>query len=135
MGVVLNGFVGVILSLQQKRVARDALRWLLAVTRAQKPVVDGHGLCLVFGLDEQIKKHPVIHCRALRLVLPRIEVAKRLRGFLMLRCFVQNREISLDRILDAVLLEEALGAFQMLADVCGHPFELPLRYPLFAISV
>jgi len=45
----------------------------------------------------------------------------------MLRHLVEHGEIGLDGVLDAVLLEEAFGAIQMLAYVCGHPFRLPLR--------
>jgi hypothetical protein len=45
----------------------------------------------------------------------------------MHRRFVEHGQIGLDCILDAVLLEEALGAFQMLADISSHAFELPLR--------
>src|SRR5229473_118110 len=51
-----------------------------------------------------------------------------LRGFLMLRHLVQDGEIRPDRVLDTVLLEEALGAIQMFAYVCGHPLRLPLRW-------
>src|SRR6266436_2199217 len=44
----------------------------------------------------------------------------------MLRRRVDYRQIRFDRILDAILLEEAFGAVQVLADVCGHPCSLPL---------
>jgi len=43
-----------------------------------------------------------------------------LGGFLMLRRFVEHGFVSRDSILDAILLQESLGAIQMFADVCGH---------------
>src|ERR1700674_20503 len=125
--VLLDGFVGMILFLLQEGVSSDALGQLLVVTRPQKPVVDGERFGFVLGLDEQIEQQAVVNRRAVRLIHPCVEIAERLRGFLMLRHLVEHRQIRLDRILDAVLLEEALGAIQMLAYVCGHPFRLPLR--------
>src|SRR6266852_1502329 len=116
-----------ILSLLQEGVSSDALGRLLPTAGPQKPVVNRESLGLVLGLHEQVKKKTVVNRRAVRLIHPRVEIAERLRGFLMLRHLVEHGEIGLDRVLDAVLLEEALGAIQMLAYVCGHPFRLPLR--------
>src|SRR5207253_539429 len=106
-------------------VSSNALGQLL--THPQKPVVDGKSFGFVLGLNEEIKEKSVVNRRAIRLIHPRVEIAERLRGFLMLRHLVEHGEIGLDGVLDAVLLEEALGAIQMLAYVCGHPFRLPLR--------
>ncbi len=116
-----------ILSLLQEGVSGNAFGRLMAVAHPQKPVVDGESFGFVLGLHEQVKQKTVIHCRAVRLIHPRVQIAERLRGFLMLRRLVEHRQIRLNRVLDAVLLEEALGAIQMLAYVCGHPFRLPLR--------
>ena len=116
-----------ILSLLQEGVSSDALGRLLPTTHPQKPVVDGERLGLVLGLHEQVKKKPVVNRCPVRLIHPRVQIAERLRGLLMLRHLVQHCEIRLDRVLDAVLLEEALGAIQMLAYVCGHSLRLPLR--------
>jgi hypothetical protein len=38
----------------------------------------------------------------------------------MLRRFVEHGFVSRDSVLDAILLQESLGAIQMLADVYGH---------------
>jgi hypothetical protein len=51
-----------------------------------------------------------------------------LSRFLVLRRFVEHGFISRNRILDAVPLQESLGAIQMLADVCGHALRLPLWF-------
>jgi hypothetical protein len=45
---------------------------------------------------------------------------------LVLRRVIQHRQIGFDSVLDAVLFEESLCAVKVLADVCGHPFGLPL---------
>jgi hypothetical protein len=39
--------------------------------------------------------------------------------------FCENRKVGLDRILNAVFLEELLRALQIFADVCGHRLGLP----------
>jgi hypothetical protein len=89
-------------------------------------------LGLILWLDKQIEEHPVINGGAVQLARAGVEIAQGLRGFLMLRRFVQNGEIRLNSVLGAVLLEETLSALQMLADVCGHPSGLPLRRLLLA---
>ena len=127
LGVLLDGFVGMILFLLQEGVSSDALGQLLVLTRLQEPLVDGQSFGLVLRLDEQIEQQAVVNRRAVRLIHACVEIAERLRGFLMLRHLVEHGEIGLDGVLDAVLLEEALGAIQMFAYVCGHPFRLPLR--------
>src|SRR5712692_5748088 len=116
-----------ILSLLKEGVSGDAFGRLMAVAHPQKPVVDSESFGFVLGFHEQVKRKTVVNRRAVRLIHPRVQIAERLRGFLMLRHLVDHRQIRLDRVLDAVLLEEALGAIQMLAYVCGHPFRLPLR--------
>src|SRR6266481_8278849 len=126
LAVLLDCFVRMILSLLQEGVPSDAFR-RLPTARSQKPVVNGERLGFVLGFHEQVKKKPVVDCRPVRLIQPRVQVAQRLRGFLMLRHLVQHGEIRPDRFLDTVLLEEALGAIQMFAYVCGHPLRLPLR--------
>ena len=113
--------------LLQEGVSGNALGQLLADAHPQKPVVDGQSFAFVLGLDKEIKEKTVVNRRAIRLIDPRVEIAERLRGFLMLRHLIEHGEIGLDGVLDAVLLEEAFGAIQMLAYVCGHPFRLPLR--------
>ncbi len=124
---MFHGFAGMILFLLEEGVSGDALGRLRARTCPQKPVVDGHSFGLVLGLHKQVKQKTVIDRRAVRPIRPRVEIAQRLRGFLMLRHLLEHRQIRLDRLLDAVLFQEALGAIQMLADVCGHRFRLPLR--------
>ncbi len=106
-----------ILFLLQEGVSSDALGRLLPTARPQKPVVNRERFGLV----------PVVNRRAVRLIHPRVEIAECLRGFLMLRRLVEHCQIRLDGARHAVLLEEALGAIEMLAYVCGHPFRLPLR--------
>ena len=77
-------------------------------------------------LDQQIEQQPVVNGGALRLIHSRVEIPQRLRRFLVLRRLIEHGQIRFDSVLDAVLLEESLGAVQMLADVCGHPSGLPL---------
>src|SRR6266702_4354402 len=68
----------------------------------------------------------LINRRALRLFLTGVEIAERLRGLGVGRRFFQNSEVRIDGILDAVLFEEFLRAFQLLVDV-RHSCGLPLR--------
>ena len=130
--VLFDRFVGPVLSLLQESVARHALGSLLSRDGTQKPVVDSQRFGLVLRIDQQIKQHAVVHRRAIGLVDARVQIAQRLCRFLVLRRFVQHGEIRFDRVLDTILLKEALGAIQLLVDVCGHSFELPLRRLLFA---
>src|SRR5882724_10537931 len=46
----------------------------------------------------------------------------------MLRRFVEHGFVSRDSVLDAILLQESLGAIQMFADVYGHLLRSPLRF-------
>ncbi len=73
-----------ILSLLQEGISSDALRRLLPAAHPQKPVVDRQRLGLVLGIHEQVKKKPVVNRGAVRLIHPRVQIAERLRGFLML---------------------------------------------------
>src|SRR5207249_308388 len=124
---------GPVLPLLQESVARHALGSLLSRDGTQKPVVDSQRFGLVLRIDQQIKQHAVVHRRAIGLVDARVQIAQRLCRFLVLRRFIQHGEIRFDRVLDAILLKEALGAIQMLVDVSGHSFELPLR-PLLLLN-
>src|SRR5439155_1167291 len=126
--VLLDRFVRSILPLQQEGVARNALGGLLCRNGTKKPVVDGQRFAFILRIDQQIKQHAVIHGSAVGLVDARIEITQGLRRFLMLGCFPEHREIRFDGILDTILLKEALRAIQMLVDVCGHSFEMPLRF-------
>jgi hypothetical protein len=117
----------VILFLLKEGVARDALRRLSGRAGAQKAVVNGQCFGFIFWVDQQIEKQPVINGGAVRLLHPRVQIAQRLRRFLVLRRLIEHRQIGFDCILDAVLFEESLCAVQMLADVCGHLLGLPLR--------
>jgi hypothetical protein len=60
------------------------------------------------------------------LIHARVEIPQRLGRFLMLRRFIEYGQIRVNSVLDTVLFEESLCAVQMLANVCGHPFGLPL---------
>src|SRR5437879_4832042 len=52
---------------------------------AQKAVVDSQRFGLVLWIDQQIKQQAVVNSRPVRLVHPCVEIAERLRGFLVLR--------------------------------------------------
>src|SRR5437660_10381210 len=101
-----------ILLLLQEGVSSDALG-RLAPASAQKAVVDSQRFGLVLWIDQQIKQQAAVNSRPVRLVHPCVEIAERLRGFLVPRRLVEHCEIRHDGALDAVPLEEAHGAIQM----------------------
>jgi hypothetical protein len=118
-GILLHGFIVLVLFLLQKGVAGNALG-RLGSAAAQKPVIYGQSFALVAGLNEHVEQQPIVDARTIRLISARIQVSERLRGFLMLRRFVEHGFVSRDSVLDAILLQESLGAIQMFADVYGH---------------
>ena len=124
--VLLDGFVEAILLLLQESVTCDAFRRLVTWRGSQETIVDRECFDFVARLDQQVEQQSVVNRGAVRLLHARVQVAQGLRRFLVLRRCVDHRQIRFDRILDTILLEEALGAIQVLADVCGHPCGLPL---------
>src|SRR5439155_1621471 len=93
-GVLLDGFVGMILFLLQEGVSSDALGQLLVLTRLQEPLVDGERFGFILGLDEQIEQQAVVNRRTVRLIHPCVQIAERLSGFLMLRHLVEPKDES-----------------------------------------
>ena len=126
--VLFDCLIRAILALQQEGVARNTLGSLLRRNGTEEPVVDGQRLGFILRVYQQVKKHAVVDRGAVGLVDARIQITQRLRRFLVLRRFLQHSEIRLNGVFDTILLKEALGAFQMLVDVSGHSFELPLRF-------
>ena len=49
-----------------------------------------------------------------------VKITQHLRGFHVLRRFLNHRKISLDGVLETVLIEEFLRALQILVNVGGH---------------
>mgnify|MGYP003694574975 CR=1 FL=1 len=69
----------------------------------------------VFRIDQQIKNiRRNKRGRALRLLLPRIQVSKRLGRLRMRGCFFQNAKIGVDSVFGPVLFQKTFGAFQCL---------------------
>ncbi len=84
-GILFHRFVGMVLLLLQERVSRDAFRRLRGLRVLQKAVEDREGLRFILGFDQQVKQITVINRRALRLILPQVQIAQRLARFRMLR--------------------------------------------------
>src|SRR5262249_55747241 len=107
LAVLLDGLLATVLPLLQESVAGDAFRGLLYVAGAQKAVVERQRLSLVARIGEHVEQIAVVHRGPLRLLGSCVQVAERLRGFLVLRRVVKRREIRLDGVLQAILLHEA----------------------------
>ncbi len=103
LGVLLDGFFPAILLLQQKGVAGDAFRGLNRQRVAKETVVNRQRLGFVLGVDQQVEQVAVVDGSAVRLLQPRVKIAKRLRGLQVLRRAIQHGR-----------------PLQLFADVCGH---------------
>ena len=115
---LFDGLFRAVLLLQKQGESRDAFRRLLV--RLQKAHVKGDRLGLFPRGRQAVKEHSVVNGRPVRPLLHREEVAQRLHGFKVIGSGRERRLIGLDGLVDAALLDEALGLFQLFDDVHAH---------------